>query len=85
MTDSSPMVEARTGQRLVGGDGRRIGRVESVFADYLLVRTGGLLPVDLYVPRSEVAEASGATLRVELTRSSAYAAWHRPLKRAPHA
>ena len=78
------MVEARAGQRLVGGDGRRIGRIEGVFADYLLVRTGGLLPVDLYVPRSEVSTASGDALRVELTRSAAYDAWHRPLKRAPH-
>ena len=25
-----------------------------MFADYLLVRTAGLLPVDLYVPRPEV-------------------------------
>jgi hypothetical protein len=84
MTESGPIVEARTGQRLVGGDGRRIGRIEGVFADYLLVRTGGLLPVDLYVPRSEVGAAAGETLRVELSRSAAYDAWHRPLKRAPH-
>jgi hypothetical protein len=84
MTDSSPIIEARTGQRVVGGDGRRIGRIEGVFADYLLVRTGGLLPVDLYVPRSAVAAAAGETLRVELTRSGAYDAWHRPLKSAPH-
>jgi len=83
MTGSSPIVEARSGQRLLDGNGRRIGRVEGVFADYLLVRTGGLLPVDLYVPRSEVA-TSGETLRVERSRSAAYDAWHRPLKRAPH-
>ena len=31
-----------------------IGRVDAVFVDYLLVRTSGLLPVDLYVPRPEV-------------------------------
>jgi hypothetical protein len=84
MSESGAIVEARTGQRLVGGDGRRIGRIEGVFADYLLVRTGGLLPVDLYVPRSEVAATSGETLRVDLSRAAAYGAWHRPLKRAPH-
>jgi hypothetical protein len=84
VSESGAIVEARTGQRLVGGDGRRIGRVEGVFADYLLVRTGGLLPVDLYVPRTEVAVRSAETLRVELSRSAAYDAWHRPLKRAPH-
>jgi hypothetical protein len=84
VSESAANVQARTGQRLVGGDGRRIGRIEGVFADYLLVRTGGLLPVDLYVPRSEVAAAAGETLRVELSKSAAYDAWHRPLKRAPH-
>jgi hypothetical protein len=84
VSESAATVQARTGQRLVGGDGRRIGRIEGVFADYLLVRTGGLLPVDLYVPRSEVAAAAGETLRVELSKSAAYDAWHRPLKRAPH-
>jgi len=69
---------------LVGAGGRRIGRVESVFADYLLVRSGILLPVDLYVPRTEVEAAAGDRLRVALTKSAAYDAWHRPLKRAPH-
>ncbi len=45
----------RRGQKLLAADGRRIGTVDAVFADYLLVRTSGLLPVDLYVPRNEVA------------------------------
>lgn len=78
------MAEARIGQRLLGAGGRRIGRVEGVFADYLLVRTTGLLPVDLFVPRSEVESGSGETLTVKVSRSAAYEAWHRPLKQAPH-
>jgi len=84
VSESVPIVEARAGQPLVGAGGRRIGRVESVFADYLLVRSGILLPVDLYVPRTEVEAAAGDRLRVALTKSAAYDAWHRPLKRAPH-
>ena len=44
----------RVGAALRGTRGRRIGTVDAVFADYLLVRTRGLLPVDLYVPRTEV-------------------------------
>ena len=50
----------RRGQKLLAADGRRIGTVDAVFADYLLVRTSGLLPVDLYVPatRSQ-ADAQG--------------------------
>ncbi|HEY8170102.1 MAG TPA: hypothetical protein VIH24_03255 [Candidatus Limnocylindria bacterium] len=66
-----------------GERGRRIGRVDAVFADYLLVRTTGLLPVDLYVPRPEVT-VDGDRLTVEVGRDEAYARWHRPLKRAPH-
>jgi hypothetical protein len=61
----------------------RIGRVDAVFADYLLVRSGWLLPVDLYVPRDAVTR-DGGTLRVDQDRAAAYEAWHRPLKRAPH-
>jgi hypothetical protein len=79
----SEQVQAQPGDRLVGARGRRIGRVEAVFADYLLVRTGFILPVDLYVPRDAVSSSNGK-LRVELDRRAAYEAWHRPLKRAPH-
>ena len=43
------------GQPLLGRGGRKIGTIDAVFADYLLVRTSGLLPVDLYVPRVELA------------------------------
>jgi len=71
------------GAQLRGASGRHIGRVDAVFADYLLVRTSGLLPVDLYVPRDAVAAADGQ-LRVSVSRDEAYARWHRPLKRAPH-
>jgi hypothetical protein len=82
MTAAAP-VEAKVGDRLVGPRGRRIGRVDAVFVDYLLVRSGWILPVDLYVPRDAVSATDGR-LRVELDRRAAYAAWHRPLKRAPH-
>jgi hypothetical protein len=71
------------GQRLHGAAGRRIGTVDAVFADYLLVRTAGVLPVDLYVPRSEVSAADGR-LSVGRTPAEAYEAWHRPLKRVTH-
>ena len=55
----------RRGQKLLAADGRRIGTVDAVFADYLLVRTSGLLPVDLYVPRNEVAADPHGRLTVE--------------------
>ncbi|MGH2357511.1 MAG: hypothetical protein ACRDGJ_05800 [Candidatus Limnocylindria bacterium] len=75
--------QPRVGARLLAADGRRIGVVDAVFVDYLLVRTAGLLPVDLYVPRPEVT-ADGGGLRVAVSRAEAYQRWHRPLKRAPH-
>ena len=71
------------GSRLAGPRGERIGTVDAVFADYLLVRTSGLLPIDLYVPRPEVT-VEGKRLTVSCGRDEAYARWHRPLKRAPH-
>lgn len=85
MTEEPAMVEAKRGDRLVGEGGRGIGRVDAVFADYLLVRTRSLLPVDLYVPRDAVALDARGRLAVPLSRRAAYDAWHRPLKRAPHA
>ena len=83
MSEAERSPEIKPGDRLLGARGRRIGRVDAVFADYLLVRTGLILPVDLYVPRDAVSRSDGA-LRVELDRKAAYEAWHRPLKRAPH-
>jgi hypothetical protein len=82
MTNVEAITPAR-GMVVRGARGRRIGVVDAVFADYLLVRTTGLLPVDLYVPRPEVAIEAGR-LTVDCGRDEAYARWHRPLKRAPH-
>jgi hypothetical protein len=71
------------GASLYGAGGRRIGTVDAVFADYVLVRTASLVPVDLYVPRPEVT-VGAHRLEVALGRREAYERWHRPLKRAPH-
>jgi hypothetical protein len=76
--------DPRAGDRLVDPRGRVIGRVDEVYADYLLVRTAGLLPVDLYVPRNEVTQDDRGRLTVSASREQAYEAWHRPLRRAPH-
>jgi hypothetical protein len=71
------------GAAVRGRGGRRIGTVDAVFVDYLLVRTAGVLPVDLYVPRPETT-ADGSSVTVEADAREAYERWHRPLKRAPH-
>lgn len=75
--------EIRPGARLVGRENARIGTVDAVFADYLLVRTAGLMPIDLYVPRPAVAIGSDCLI-VDSSPAEAYERWHRPLKRAPH-
>ena len=71
------------GARLTGRRNARIGTVDAVFADYLLVRTAGLMPVDLYVSRPDVTIGPRG-LSVDATPAEAYQRWHRPLKRAPH-
>lgn len=71
------------GVRLYGRRRTRIGTVDAVFADYLLVRTAGLLPIDLYVPRSELKIGPDGP-HVDAGRDEAYQRWHRPLRRAPH-
>ena len=84
MTGQEVGLDVKPGDSLYGPRGRfPIGRVDAVFADYLLVRAGLILPVDLYVPRNAITRQDGR-LRAELSRRAAYEAWHRPLKRAPH-
>jgi hypothetical protein len=73
----------KPGTPLLGRGSTRIGTVDAVFADYLLVRTAGLLPVDLYIPRTDVT-IGPLGLHVDAGRDEAYQRWHRPLKRAPH-
>ena len=73
----------KPGARLLGRGSTRIGTVDAVFADYLLVRTAGLLPVDLYVPRTDVTVGPLGP-HVDAGRDEAYQRWHRPLKQAPH-
>jgi hypothetical protein len=76
--------EIVVGSAAVDRDGRVIGRVDAVFVDYLLVRTAGLLPVDLYVPRPAVQAAKGSAILDVPNAAVAYARWHRPLRAAPH-
>lgn len=75
--------QIQPGARLLGRRNARIGTVDAVFADYLLVRTAGLLPIDLYVSRPDVTIGPGGPT-VDATPAEAYQRWHRPLKRAPH-
>jgi hypothetical protein len=87
MTDVPTSAEGRPapGWRVVDSSGGPIGTVDAVFADYLLVRTRGLLPVDLYIPRTAIGQADGDSVQVTATDADeAYEAWHRPLKAAPH-
>ncbi len=83
MTRAEP---AARGWQVLDAAGRRIGTVDAVFADYLLVRTSGWLPVDLYVPVTAVrsAEQPESVLTEAHDDRDAFARWHRPLKKAPH-
>jgi hypothetical protein len=83
MTGAEPAVR---GWQVLDAAGRRIGTVDAVFVDYLLVRTTGWLPVDLYVPVTAIraAEQPESVLTEADDDRDAYARWHRPLKKAPH-
>jgi hypothetical protein len=87
MTDGTTSADEgpARGWRVVDASGRPIGTVDAVFADYLLVRTPGLLPVDLYIPRTAIGQATGESVQVTAADAdAAYRSWHRPLKAAPH-
>ena len=76
---------ASAGWQAFSSDGHLVGRVDATFADYLLVRTAGLLPVDLYVPSDAIIAAGDGRVILRATGEETYLRWHRPLKRAPHA
>lgn len=79
-----PLPRVDRGWRVFGSDGHLLGQVDGVFADYLLVRTLGLLPVDLYVPVDAISASAEGRVLIAADADGAYQRWHRPLKRAPH-
>jgi len=82
--NARPVPAIPAGWRVFGADGRQLGRVDATFADYLLVRTASLPPVDLYVPMDVVARSGDGRVALSEPSTGAYDRWHRPLKRAPH-
>ena len=63
--------------------GAEIGRVDAVFADYLLVRAG-FPPVDVHVPTAALTSVEGATVRIDVSTDDVRAGiWDRPPMR-PH-
>ncbi len=75
---------ASVGATVMGNRGRRIAVVDAVFVDYLLVRTVGLPPVDLYLPIDAVTVESAQRVLVDASADEAYERWHRPLKSVAH-
>lgn len=69
---------------MIGTHGRRLGTVDAIFADYLLVRTAGLVPVDLYLPIEAGTFDGRGHVVVEADADEAYARWHRPLRSVTH-
>ena len=53
-------------------------------ASSIVIPKGGLPPVDLYVPRTEVSADDAGRATITLGPAEAYEAWHRPLKRVDH-
>lgn len=79
-----PGARPSVGAPLIGTGGRRLGTVDAVFVDYLLVRTAGLVPVDLYLPiEAGTLDGQGRVI-VQADADEAYARWHRPLRSVAH-
>lgn len=83
MTSESRAADVAIGATVTGKGGVRIGRVDAAFVDYLLVRTHGLVPVDIYLPTA-VAQLGSDEVRVDATPDEAYQRWHRPLRSVAH-
>ena len=83
MTDPTAL-QPRIGASVFGTSGRRLGTVDAVFVDYLLVRTATLVPVDLYLPVDAATNESTDRVVVEASADEAYERWHRPLKSVAH-
>jgi hypothetical protein len=84
MTGEPVSVPATVGARVFGSGGRRIGTVDAVFVDYLLVRTVGAVPVDLYLPTEAARVESPRRIQIEVNAAEAYERWHRPLRAVAH-
>lgn len=82
--DHEASLLASVGAAVIGNRGRRIGVVDAVFVDYLLIRTVGLPPVDLYLPIDAATVESAQRVVVEASADEAYERWHRPLKSVAH-
>ncbi len=83
MSAETGIPDVAIGATVTGKGGVRIGRVDAVFVDYLLVRTFGIVPVDIYLPTAE-GELGRDAVRVNLGADEAYERWHRPLKSVSH-
>jgi hypothetical protein len=84
MTAEPARVLATVGAQVFGSGGRRIGTVDAVFVDYLLVRTAGAVPVDLYLPTEAARVESPRRIQIEVDATQAYERWHRPLRAVAH-
>ena len=84
MTGEPASVPATVGAQVFASSGRRIGTVDAVFVDYLLVRTVGAVPVDLYLPTAAARVESPRQIQIEVDATEAYQRWHRPLRAVTH-
>lgn len=81
--EPAPSAEPQPGFDVHGADGSKIGGIDAVFADYLLVRAG-FPPVDVHVPTGAIRSVSGSRVELDVERAEATdGRWDRPPMR-PH-
>jgi hypothetical protein len=64
------MTDLRAGWSVVGNDGRRIGIIQEIGQQYLLVSRGGFAQ-SMYVPASAIANVERETVHLNLARAEA--------------
>jgi hypothetical protein len=72
------MGDLKTGWAVVGNDGRRLGTVQDVGQEYLVVSRGAFSG-DLYVPSSAIANVEHELVHLNLARNEAdQMGWEQP-------
>ena len=69
-------VAIEVGQDVMGSCGHKIGEVVDVRQDHVVVEKGFLVPEDIYVPRTAIADADEHHLTLNVTReTSEHSGW----------
>src|SRR5688572_9292175 len=59
------------GMTVYGSDGEKVGTIQEIFGDYIVVEKGFFFPKDYYIPASAIASAAGDDVYLTVTKDEA--------------